>query len=282
MTTTTTVSTTRFAVPDVSVEAVFAGWQAGHYDLPTQVIDGGARFLELVAKRDADRQAVQGAMHTRRGTLAERDGFEVAEDEAKQSRVAAGLALRHIETTIALQGDSIITDYLRVAHDAALQSVRDVAGDLEGIDLSDSASIARGGAAGAAAFLVVVAARSRLDALEAAKECVYSRQRLGGVLGNRDPHGGARTEGAFRDSPLWPDRIVAPASKAAKVRVGPPHPLTRTVWLAAEGQGWMPTHAEWEAAYRAWLTDPQRNRAQVGPVPRGARPTYVTTRGGRR
>ena len=109
----TTVSITRFAVPDVSVEAVFAGWAAGHYDLPEQVIAAGARFLELVARRDADRQAVQGAMHTRRGTLAERDAFEVAEDEAKQSRVAAALALRHIEITIALQGDAIITDYLR-------------------------------------------------------------------------------------------------------------------------------------------------------------------------
>ncbi len=270
----TPVTDARIRLDGTSLEPLYAGYADAAYSLPEPLAAAGRAYLAVDADREAARIAHDAVHGARRTSLEAKRVDEEAEDRLRQARLASHRALAHAETMIALQGDSIITDYLRTAHDAALQSVRDVAGDLEGIDLSDSASIARGGAPGAAAFLVVAAAGERLEAIERARECIFDRQRLGGVIG-RDPYRSDRLGGALRDTPRWPETRTATIAKGAKVRTGPAHPLERVAWLAGEGQGWCPTFAEWQTGYLAWVTDPARNGQHVGPV-RGARPAYVT------
>ena len=269
----------RFAVPDTSVAPIFDGWQAGHFDLPELVTAPAAEALELTAEAAALSRGQSGAWWRTGDSLAEREAFDVAEDRRNLARTAARQALQRVEGLVGATGDMLVTDYLRPAHAAALAGVRAILPAIVGVDLADPVAVARAGAKAAAAYLVVAAAADRLRAIETARECIYDRQRLGGSW--RDPFAGDRHGGALRDTSRWPDPIIATTSAAARVRVGPSHPLVRTAWLATDdGAGWCPTWREWEAAFLVWAADPARNGIPTGRVPI-ARNAHVT-RAGRR
>ncbi len=264
----------RIRLDGTSLEPLFAGYADAAYSLPEPLAAAGRAYLAVDADREAARIAHDGVHAARRRSLADKTADEAAEDALRQARLASHRALAHAETLIALLGDDLIRDFLRPAHDAAIDAVRAALPAVAGVDLTDTASVARAGAKAGAAFLVVAAAGERLEAIERARECIFDRMRLGGVIG-RDPYRSDRLGGALRDTPRWPETRTATIAKGAKVRTGPAHPLERVAWLAGEGQGWCPTFAEWQAGYLAWVTDPARNGQHVGPV-RGARPAFVT------
>ena len=264
----------RIRLDGTSVADLFAGYADAAYSLPEPLAAAGRAYLAVDADREAARIAHDGVHAARRRSLADKTTDEEAEDALRQARIASHRALAHAETLIALTGDDLVRDYLRPAHDVAIDAVREALPALAGVDLTDTASVARAGAKAGAAFLVVAAAGERLEAIERARECIFDRMRLGGVIG-RDPYRSDRLGGALRDTPRWPETRTATIAMGAKVRTGPAHPLERVAWLAGEGQGWCPTFAEWQTGYLAWVTDPARNGQHVGPV-RGARPSFVT------
>lgn len=271
---TPTTPAARFGLPGSQLSPLFDGWEAGHFDLPELVTAPAAEVIELAAEADGLSRAHSGAWWRRGDSLADREAFDVAEDRRNLAVTAARQALQRLEGTIGAVGDMLVTDFLRPAHGEALASVRAVLPDISGLDLADPVAVARAGARASAAYLVVAAAADRLRAIDLARECVYDRQRLGSAW--RDPYGHERRAGALRDTPRWPEAVIATTSAAARVRVGPPHPLARTAWLAGDdGAGWCPTWREWEAAFLAWAADPARNGVPAGRAPM-ARNAYAT------
>ena len=275
-----TTTAERCALPGTSVSALFEGWQAGFYDLPAALTDAARAHGPLVLAAHDARVAETAARPDRRRSLAGRDEYEEAVDDRKQATRRVDASLAGIEGIVSLLGDQLVTDYLRPAHDATLAAVLDVLPDLEGIDLADFAAIARAGSGASAGFLVVVAASERLAAIDAARECVFARVRLGSAW--RDTSRDARLDGALRDTRRWPDLgRVATISKLGKVRVGPVNPFTRTAWLADPANGaWCPTADEWQAEFDRWMADPARNGRVTGRVPM-VRNAYIS-RGARR
>jgi hypothetical protein len=272
MTTNKPIAAERFALPDTNLAPIFAGWQSGAYDLPDALTGGAAACLELVARSFTAEQERARTLPDRRGSLAARQAFDVADDAAHQARAARDHALHNLEGMVAGLGDELVVNYLRPAHDAALAAVREALPALDGADLSDTASVASAGPAAGPAFLAIVNAWQRLSAVDAARECVFHHQRLlGGEW--RDPFEGSRHDGVLRDTPLWPAPIIATISRAARVTIGPPHPLVRVAWLAGDGAGWCPTWREWQAAFEAWYTSPERNGRPARKVPTIPAPT---------
>ena len=277
----------RFTLPDTSVADLFAGWEAHAFDLPVSVIEAGAGAREMIARREAARSSrdtaraltgkagklaagrasealvsaalagrtVESASESIRGSLADLEG---AEADWKAARAAADWGIGHVESLVGFAGDEIVVAYLRPAHDAALAGVREVLPALAGVDLADTASVAKAGPAAGPAFLVVVTASERIAALERARECIFYRQQAGGPW--RDPYAETRRRGTLRDTTRWPEPVVQQSARDARVTTGPEHPLVRVAWLADPASGaWCPTASEWQAAFDTWFQSAERN-----------------------
>lgn len=261
----TTKAAQRFTLPDTSLSPIFDGWQAGHFDLPPVVTDAAAAYLALVPAAFSARQERDRLYPGHERTLGSREAFERAEDSAERAAAARDLALRNLEGMISGIGDELVVDYLRPAFAAALEAVREALPALEGVDLTDTASVAAGGPDAGPAFLAVVDARRRLDAITRARETVFDRIRLGSAW--RDSSREARLDGYLADTSTWPLPGVRTISKAGRITVGPVHPLERARWLADPANGaWCPTAGEWEAEFGRWMADPARNGRVTGPV----------------
>jgi hypothetical protein len=216
-----------------SVERLFRGHEAGAYDLPDDLLAAARAVPELAAKAveaGAERDRLRPG---RQGTLAQRDAYDVADDAAHQAAKVAGAATGGIERHVEAHGDQLVTDFLRPAFDAALADARKVAPDLAGVDVTSTASVARGGATAGKAFLALAAARARVDAILAAEDVICVRRHTGTA-----------------DGGLFADCRNLPPPRPARGRAGPEHPLERLLWLALDAEPWCPTPSE---RHERWL-----------------------------
>ena len=65
--------------------------------------------------------------------------------------------------------------------------------------------------------------------------------------------------GLFNDTPVLPETSPSPTIAIGSHRSAGPQGPGRTLWLAQEGNGWLPSLAEQDALYAKW----------IGPVPKG-------------
>ncbi len=133
----------RIRLDGTSLEPLYAGYADAAYSLPEPLAAAGRAYLAVDADREAARVAHDAVHAARRRSLADKTTDEAAEDRLRQARLASHRALAHAETLIALTGDDLVRDYLRPAHDVAIDAVREALPALAGVDLTDTASVAR-------------------------------------------------------------------------------------------------------------------------------------------
>lgn len=251
------------ARPDLKVSErnLFAGWAAGHYELPSAVVAAASstdkvnRLPESVLKvaRTAvdDRTGVKARQAAARriaggaDPIGEAADLERAEAEAATIDRAAGLwrsasdiAEAALMGVIVEHADQVIGS-LADAYWATLEGVREIAPHLAGVDLGDVRSMAAHGPAASRAYLALAEAGSRMSAILAAQQ----RIRIAADRGREDRHR------FFADTFADPRRTVE-----GLVPAGPASALPRLIWLATDASAapWFPGLDEWDTRYRDW------------------------------
>lgn len=284
--TATTAAT--FTIPGHSTETLWAGW--GVYSLPTGVVAHGRAYVALAAAAGAAKDA-HDAAKAADGQAARLAAIDAAIAHAIATgavpadptapllaarRLAEDAALRldilrdavsrqglNVESVVALAADEIAVEHLRPAFSAVLASVAVLGPDLAGVDVTDTGSVSARPPAGPA-FLALLAARDRLDAIHGALDVLRTRA-----------HRGQEDSGRlFRDTHAMPGGPDGRTTSAGRRPAGPEHPLERLVWLATDpdAEPWLPTLDEWDSRYRDWFfADTPANRPEAVAAANAAR-----------
>jgi hypothetical protein len=280
----TAKSTERFTLPDTDLQATFAGWQAGHFDLPSDLIRRGSSYRDLSAgsaaarvARDDLRAVGERELRTRTvdaivaatfetGTIPDdparplREARKAAEDATQNHDVlteATARAASFLDSTATMLEASIVGKYLRPAFAAVLADVRRIVPALAGIDLAEPPEgLAGTDAEGQAAFMILSRARIRLDAILAARDELGARVDSSASLPTvSDPRGWFRDVDAAPAGP--PTGTIGAQFRA----LGPADPLSRLAWLSEDPAAALLTAAERRGRLEQWTRRPTN---QVG------------------
>lgn len=263
---------TALTIPGHSTEALFAGFAVDAYSLPPAVVLHGSAFVALSAAA-AEARTANDAAKAADGKVARLAAIDaaiayavehgavpddptaplvtarrLAEDAALRLDILEDAAKRerdNLEAVVAMEADTIAAKHLRPAFREIMAAVAKLAPDLRGVDVTSSSSIAAHGPKAGSAYLALVDARARLDAVHAGLEVLRTRAHRG----QEDSHL------FFRDTRAFPGGAEGRTTTAGRAPSGPPGPLVRLLWLATDpmADAWLPTLTEWDSRYRDWF-----------------------------
>ncbi|PZR62526.1 MAG: hypothetical protein DLM71_06445 [Chloroflexi bacterium] len=250
----------------LSIDRIFAGYDAGHYSIPEDwdTTRGALRALdvqrrergaELRAARTADISGADNAMRlvaaaTRRGERVEDAGASVvAARNARAALEAEAYALesgyqqaeRELHLQLVGESDLFIVDHLRPALDETVRDARLTVLKFPGTPWDDTEAMVEAPDATRAAWTRLKAANARYDAIRGARQALAALQgepwlRQVGI------------ESAIRNI----DELWHPALRWQQRQMPwPDGPLGRLAWLVDPANGaalWVPTRAEQGAA----------------------------------
>ncbi len=250
---------------------LFAGHDAGHYDLPASLL---AHRSGLGVLRDALRKAQEDEARFNPADIRQRLADELGESAragalpagwverwfavaGEQSRAAAEASIlsdaiaeaeNDLVNAVRETADVVIVTCLRPVLGGVLATVRDRAAKTPNVPWDQPRLLARESPAVRETFRMVEDANERYGALRHAQHAL----RL--VTGSPSEEAWELHE--LRNMPeVWPGRVFT----GPKVPPWPENPLARLVWLASQPGIWLPTGRECNDEYAAW----QSGRARL-------------------
>lgn len=252
--------------------ALWAGHDAGCYQLPAALLDTRAALDRLLAAPDPATEDTGAQARLIAATVAAaRDGADwpsvdvLLDAELDQQRAALRRrvlveAVEMVASSLLVDtqrsGSALITEYLRPALDTLLDKLRPHANIVVNLDAEGAL---RAGGQASKAWLTFDRGAEQYRALRAARLSLA----LVGVAAGED------TPGLFaevRNLPeVWPDH--RPVYGRMPPPPWPEDPRRRLAWLLAhDAQLWMPTPIEQDAVYGEWLAaERQRNEHPRAP-----------------
>ena len=267
-----TTTAERFELSGHSTEPIWAGWARGAYTLPDGIIAHGRAYNALVAaaaEANAANTAAKaadgapGRLAAVNATIAHAiatatlpadpagpivAAHKAAEDAALRLDVLREAGKRmsdSLTTAIVTDADELVTAHWRPAFAETLAAVAAIAPDLAGVDVTSTASVSAHGAKAAAAFVALADARTRVDAILAAVECLAARC-------HRGQKDAARLFADCKSFPTGPT--------AGREPNGPRDGLARLLWLATDpgADPWLGTLDELDTRSDDWtFRDPK-------------------------